>query len=310
MILSVGLSPAWQQILVFDSVQTGQVNRAHTAKWCASGKVFNAAIAIHTLGGSGLVMAPVGGMPQRSMEQELRALGMAYRLVKSESTTRVCTTIIDQGSGSITELVEEGRPLSPVELDVFQSVYGEEVTQAGVVVMMGSLPQGVPVSFYRQLLEKSACPMVLDFRGEGLLSVLDLEPLVVKPNREELAKTVEYALDQDQILMDAMLSLNQQGAKWVVVTGGQEPVWLSSVSEVYRIWPCNLDAGEIVNPIGSGDAMAGTIAWAVENGTSVPDAVCLGVAAAAQNIRALLPCRLDPSTLAAEAKAIRVERVQ
>ena len=45
MILSAGLTPAWQQILVFDGFRYGEVNRAAEAVWCASGKVFNAGIA-------------------------------------------------------------------------------------------------------------------------------------------------------------------------------------------------------------------------------------------------------------------------
>ena len=39
MILSAGLTPAWQQILVFDQMHWGEVNRASEVAWCGSGKV-------------------------------------------------------------------------------------------------------------------------------------------------------------------------------------------------------------------------------------------------------------------------------
>nr|VFK57562.1 MAG: tagatose 6-phosphate kinase [Candidatus Kentron sp. TUN]VFK62909.1 MAG: tagatose 6-phosphate kinase [Candidatus Kentron sp. TUN]VFK65904.1 MAG: tagatose 6-phosphate kinase [Candidatus Kentron sp. TUN] len=325
MILSVGLSPAWQKILVFDGMRRGQVNRAHTAKWCASGKVFNAGIAVHTLGGPGLAMAPVGGAAKKPMEEEFQALGMDSRLMETEAPTRVCTTIIDQADGSITELVEEGRPLSIAELERFHAAYREESRRAKVVVMMGSLPQGVPVSFYRELLQEVHRPMVLDFRGEGLLSVLDLHPLVVKPNREELEKTVGYSLNGEQALLDAMRSLNRKGAKWVVITEGTAPVRVSSATEIYRIHPLRIEAERIVNPIGSGDAMAGAMAHAIgngvinetiENGTTgnetsiILAAVRSGIAAAAQNVRQLLPCRIDPAILMSEAEKIHIERLE
>ena len=61
MILSAGLTPAWQQILVFDSFRYGEVNRAAQVVWCSSGKVFNAGIAAHLLGGPSLTLATVGG---------------------------------------------------------------------------------------------------------------------------------------------------------------------------------------------------------------------------------------------------------
>nr|VFJ62322.1 MAG: tagatose 6-phosphate kinase [Candidatus Kentron sp. FW] len=319
MILSVGLSPAWQKILVFDALDTGQVNRAHTAKWCASGKVFNAGIAVHTLGGPGLTLAPVGGMAREPIEKELRALGMAYRFIETRTTTRVCTTIVDEATGSITELVEEGQPMSADELEKFRAAYREESKRADVVVVMGSLPQGVPVSFYRELLQETRCPMVLDFRGKGLLSVLDLNPLVIKPNREELEKTLGHSFKKESALLDAMRWLNRKGAGWVVVTDGQGPIRVSSATEIYRIQPADIETTRVINPIGSGDAMAGTIAREIANGMRngtieteifIPDAVRRGVAAAAQNVRQLLPCRLDPSGLETEATTIRIERLE
>jgi hypothetical protein len=38
------------------------------------------------------------------------------------------------------------------------------------------------------------------------------------------------------------------------------------------------------------------------------EAACLAIAAAGQNCRQLLPCRLNPATLPAEAARVQVER--
>ena len=59
-ILSAGLTPAWQQILVFEGFRYGEVNRAAEVHWCASGKVFNAGIGAARLGGPSLTLAVVG----------------------------------------------------------------------------------------------------------------------------------------------------------------------------------------------------------------------------------------------------------
>lgn len=307
MILSAGLTPAWQQIMVFDAFHRGEVNRANEALWCSSGKVFNAGIAAHRLGGPSLTLATVGGAPVPQIEAEFGALGVPYRWIHTESATRVCTTIIERSSGEITELVENGRPLSSDELARFREAYSEEVRRAAVAVVIGSLPVGTPATFYRELLQQTPCPAVLDFRGEGLLSVLDLQPYVVKPNREELAKTVGSVLATDAELLAAMRSLNERGARWVVVTQGPQPVWVSSTQAAYRVYPPRLE--QVVNPIASGDALAATIAWATRAGRPLLDAVRLGVAAAAQNVGHILPCRLEPDRLAAQADLVRVEPV-
>ena len=272
------------------------------------GKVFNAGIGAHHLGGPSLTLAPVGGPNLPQIEAEFAALGVPYRWVKTRAATRICTTILDQATGTITELVENGRPLTSEELEAFRRAYAELAAGAALVVLIGSLPQDTPDTFYRELLQRTTCPTVLDFRGAGLLSVLDLEPYVVKPNRDELAQSLGRPLDDDQALVAAMRTLNGRGAQWVVITQGPAAVWATSARETYRFRP--LTVPDAVNPIASGDAVAATIAWATRSGRPLPDAVRLGIAAAAQNVRQLLPCRLDPQTLEAAAASVSVDRLE
>ena len=305
MILSAGLTPAWQQILVFNDFRYGEVNRAAEALWCASGKVFNAGIAAHHLGGPSLTLAAVGGLPLEQIKREFDELGVPFRFVVTAAATRVCTTILDRSSGAMTELVENGRPLTSAELEMFRFTYAEEAADAEVAVLIGSLPVDAPVSLYRELMEATPCPAVLDFRGEGLLSVLDFKPLVVKPNREELAMTVGRPLRSNGELLDAMRSLNARGAQWVVVTEGVEPVRVTSASAAYRLIPPPPD--EIVNPIACGDCMAAGIAWAVRDGREMVDAVKFGIAAAGDNLREFLPSRLDLRRVEKRVLDVRVE---
>ena len=137
----------------------------------------------------------------------------------------------------MTELVENGKPLRAEELAAFRRAYAEEAGRARVAVIIGSLPTGTPEGFYRELLERTPCPAVLDFRGPGLLGLLDLKPYVVKPNREELSRTAGHSLDDDADLVEAMRGLNRQGAQWVVITEGGKAVWVSSVDRLYRFHP-------------------------------------------------------------------------
>jgi tagatose 6-phosphate kinase len=307
MILTAGLTPAWQHILVFDRFRPGAVNRAAQAIWCASGKVLNAGIAAHHLGGSSITLAPVGGPPLAEIQREFSEIGVPHRWTVTEVATRVCTTIIDRSAGTMTELVEEGRPLTHRELNEFRDAYAEEAARAEVAILIGSLPSGAPIGLYRELLQRTPCPAVLDFRGEGLLSVLDLKPYVVKPNREELSQTVGRPLADDAQLLDAMRELNHRGAQWVVVTQGAGPVWITSASRTVRIDP--LPAGEVVNPIGCGDALAAGIAWGTRQGLDIVEAVRLGVGAAAENLRHLLPCRLDPARVRQRAEELTAQDV-
>jgi 1-phosphofructokinase family hexose kinase len=306
-ILSAGLSPAWQQFMVFDSFRYGEVNRAAEVCWCTAGKVTNAGNAAHHLGGPSLTLVSAGGSPLAEMRREFAELGVPCRWIETAAATRVCTTVLDRATGSMTELVENGRPITTEELDAFRAAYREEIARAEVAIIIGSLPAGTPAGFYREMVSQAKCPVVLDFRGEGLNCVLELEPYVVKPNREELGHTVGHALDDDRELAKAMISLNLRGARWVVVTQGEGPVWVSGESKLYRLYPPPV---EFVNPIGCGDCAAAGIAWGIRRGHDIVEAVKLGIAAAGENLRQLLPCRLDPAKVAVRSRDVRVEEVQ
>jgi 1-phosphofructokinase family hexose kinase len=301
------LTPAWQQVLVFRSFCPGEVNRADASHWCASGKVFNAAVGAHQLGGPSLALAMVGGPPVAEIERQFDAIGLRYRWVKTASATRVCTTIIDQSTGAMTELVENGRPVSMDELEQFRKAFAEESLRSDVAILIGSLPAGAPDAFYRDVLDAARCPAILDFRGPGLLATLDLKPFVVKPNRAELAQTLGDDLESDGDLRDAMQSLNRRGARWVVVTQGAGPVWVTSANAAYRVYPLPVERREVVNPLGCGDVMSAAIAWATRAGWEFLDAMRLGMAAADANLRSLLPGRFDPAGVAERATMVRVE---
>ncbi len=183
----------------------------------------------------------------------------------------------------------------------------EMAAHANVVVLTGSLPDGVPSSFYADLLDRTRGQAILDVRGPELLAALAHRPLVVKPNREELAKTVGHELHSDADLLSAMHRLNDAGAQWVVVTAGKEAVFVTSADQAFRLIPPRVE--NVVNPIGCGDAFAAGMAVAIERGAEVIDAVRYGMAAAADRLRVLLPSRLDPANVERIASQIHAARI-
>ena len=90
MILSAGLTPAWQQIMIFPSFRYGEVNRACEVHWLAQGKVLNAGIAAHHLGGPSLTLAPLGGPPLDADRAGVRRAGHSAPLGRHRSRPPAC----------------------------------------------------------------------------------------------------------------------------------------------------------------------------------------------------------------------------
>lgn len=110
----------------------------------------------------------------------------------------------DQATGRTTELVENAGPISTAELEEYAAAYCASVANAEMAVLTGSLPAGTPPNFYMPLLGRySSRPVILECGGPELLDALRHRPLLVKPNREELSKTVGWAVVRRRALLSA-----------------------------------------------------------------------------------------------------------
>lgn len=306
MLLAAGLSPAWQQIVVLDRLRLGEVNRAAEVHWCASGKVLNVGLALHRLSpGHARTLALVGGPAAEAIEREFAAEHIPCRWVPSAAPTRVCTTVIDRGTKTITELVENARAIPTAEVDVFLQAYAEEAVDADVVVLTGSLPAGAPDSLFADMLTRTPGQAVLDIRGPALMQALTHRPFLVKPNREELGQTLGEALNDERATASAVRRLIEAGAHWVLLSAGGGRAMLTSSEGTWWAEPPGV---EVVNPIGSGDCLAAGVAWGLSQGLEVPEAFRLGMAAAVLNVSSLLPARFHAENVRQMAERIRLQR--
>lgn len=294
MILVAGLTPAWQQILRIERLRLGGVNRAREGLVCASGKVLNAALALHHLGAPVRALAPLGGVPGEAIRREIEALGLPARWIPTAAPTRLCTTVLD---GATTELVQNAPPLSAPERRAFGRAFVREARRAELVILTGSLPAGAPATTYRELLAHVRGRAILDARGPELLAALARRPYLVKPNREELARTLPGRRPIARLLGG--------GAAWVVVSGGAGPVTAASAEGA---WSARPPRRPVVNPIGCGDCLAAGIAWGLLGGQAMPEALRTGMAAAADRLGQLRPGRLDPARVRRLASTIRITR--
>lgn len=306
MILAAGLSPAWQQILEFDAVHVGRVNRAERATWCASGKVLNVARALHHLGAPAQTLCIAGGMSGDAIRSEFARDGIDAQWVDAGAATRICTTILNRTTGETTELVENAAACATRVFDEFARAYAGAAAQADFAVLTGSLPPNAPAGFVQRLMTSARVPTLLDIRGRELLDVLPLKPLAVKPNRHELAETVGQELTDDAALLGAMRQINGRGADWVVISDGGRALWATSREAAYRLQPPRVS---VVNPIGCGDCLTAGLVDGLQRGLEFVDALQWGVAVAAANAERLLPADFEVGRVTESYASVAVDAV-
>jgi 1-phosphofructokinase family hexose kinase len=280
--LCLGTTPTVQQTMIFERVLPDEVNRAVEVRRASAGKPINVARVLHTLGEPATVCVPLGGDTGRFIGEELRASGVDLDAVETPNATRTCVTIIDRHAGTVTELVEEHAEIPPSVRGELLARLKTHLPKCRSMVLSGKLAPGAGDDFYAECCRvlPAGVPIILDARGESLLRALPLHPLVVKPNRAELAATLGIDIGDDALLREAIVKLVGRGAQWVVITMGKGGAVASDGKSFWRIPAIEVAA---ISAIGSGDAFSAGLASGVVAGRDVPEACRLGAACAAAN---------------------------
>ncbi len=299
MILCIGLNPAYQRTLTVPNFAIDTVVRAQPEIGeSAAGKGINVARVLHTLGKEPLCTGFLGGDSGKDIQQCLTDEGIPFEFVVTANPTRTCITILDPVSGTHTEIVEEGKPVSPDEVSRMRALYASRLPQSELVIISGTVPQQTPDTIYADFITSAhqyGIPVLIDTQKQLLHHSIAAKPFLIKINRDELGAACQQPVDSEETLRRLMLRLHEQGVEWVVISHGKDETIVSGQREMWRVIPPRIQP---VNPIGSGDSMLAGIAAAMRDGKSIPDAVGFGTACGAANALTLTPgcVRVDDIT--------------
>ena len=147
-------------------------------------------------------------------------------------------------------------------------------------MLSGSVPKSLPKDIYAQiakLAQTKGVRLIVDAAGDLLLSTLEFQPFLVKPNREELSEMFRAPADTEEQVTALAEELKRRGAKNVLVSmAGDGALLLDEHGTVYRI---GCPRGKVVNSVGAGDSMvAGFVAGYQQSGGDYEAALRLGTA--------------------------------
>ncbi|GAA2592027.1 1-phosphofructokinase family hexose kinase [Dactylosporangium fulvum] len=263
MIVTVTLNPALDLTYTVDELVRHATHRVGVVAEHAGGKGLNVANVLHALGEPVLATGLLGGRTGTHVRALVDAAGLAGSFVTIGGETRRTVTVVDRADA--TGLWEPGPTVTSAEWAAFAEHYESLMAGASVVVLSGSLPQGLRPDTYAVLIaaaKRHGVRTVLDTSGEALVHGAAAAPDVVKPNAEEAR------------------AIGRTGT--LVVSRGREGLIAYTGEGTFEA-----AAPEIVegNPTGAGDACAAAIARGLRDGTPWPallaDAAALAAAAVA-----------------------------
>jgi tagatose 6-phosphate kinase len=307
MILCIGTTPAAQRVMIFKNFALDTVNRAATTLDGAAGKSVNVAKVLKAVGERPLATGFLGGDRGEELRRLLASKGIEMDFITVSAPTRQCITVIDESARTITELVEESRPVPDIEYERLTGTIRRRIAGSRAVVMSGTLTPAGPLDFYQRCTtwaHEAGALTVIDAQGLPLTKALEVKPGLVKPNRQELAATVGHEFKTESEIIAAMCVLHERGAERVVVTAGKDPTLAFDGLTIWRIRPPLISA---VNPIGSGDAFTAGLVWRLLRGEDLGEACRWAAAAGAANALTLMAGELDPKDVARLASEVTIE---
>jgi 1-phosphofructokinase len=187
------------------------------------------------------------------------ALGVRDRCLRLPGATRTGIKIVDTESGATTDLNFPG--LRPGPDDLAALVRELDSLDAGWCVLAGSLPPGVPATFYRDAaarLKARGVRVAIDTSGEALREAIPAAPDFIKPNVHELEAHLGRELGTEAEVIAAARELVAGGVGLVVVSRGADGACFVTADEAVVARPPAIEVGSTV---GAGDAMvAGIVA--------------------------------------------------
>ncbi|WP_405677315.1 1-phosphofructokinase family hexose kinase [Streptomyces sp. NBC_01511] len=261
MILTVTLNTALDITYRTTALTPHATNRVAEVAERPGGKGLNVARVLSALGHETVVTGFAGGRTGDALRELLAAEGgPSDALVPITGTTRRTIAVVDETTGDTTQLNEPGPTVTSAEWASFLTSYEGLAARAEAVALCGSLPPGIHVGAYAELvrLARSANrPVLLDTSGEPLRRGIAARPDLVKPNADELAR-----LTGSREPLRATRDARRRGGRAVIASLGAAGLLAATPDGSWRAAPPKAVRG---NPTGAGDsAVAGLLSGLVE----------------------------------------------
>jgi len=285
-VICCGFTPCIQRMVEFSFITMGKVNRALRVTEGTGGKGTNTARIVKTLGGIPLLLGFSGGQRGRQLEALLCKEGIEFRFISVKGETRICQTLLETGNSHVTELVEEAPPLTSNDWKKMRELFQSLELSGAIVSISGKLPPGAPDSAYAELVEiagAAGAEVLVDTPGVPLIQCLEFSPALVKINELELRElsSVWKLFSNDwKSPVAGCRRLLEKGAEAVLITCGSKPAVYLDRNESFKMVPPEI---EVVNAVGSGDAVMAGVAYELSCGKTMREALITGMACGAAN---------------------------
>ena len=171
MIYTVTLNPVLDRQYSVEEIIPNEVLRARDCQTDLGGKGFNVSRAMLRLGVPSVAVGFVGGLTGKQLSEGLDELGIQTDFVQIAEETRTNTSITSHNTDNYIKVNETGPAIQPQEAGQLVDKIRALAATDDWWVLSGSLPRGVPGTFYADLvrnIQRRGAQVCLDSSGVQL----------------------------------------------------------------------------------------------------------------------------------------------
>jgi 6-phosphofructokinase 2 len=261
-------------------VHSTQKLRCAAPHYYPGGGGINVARALRELGGDVVAVFPAGGRPGELLDEFLTIEGVPHQCIPIAGETRRNLSVDERCSGQQYRFVLPGPQLSLEEQRACLDALATAAKEARFVVASGSLPSGVPASFYcdvAAVARKVGARFILDTSADALRETSGA--YLVKPSLRELSELAGHGLSSREDQISAARAAIGRGLTEVMVLSlGAEGALLVTED---RAEFCPAIKVSVASSIGAGDSMLAAVTLGLSRGLELGECLRFGVAASA-----------------------------
>jgi 1-phosphofructokinase len=242
-----------------------------------TGKTINVSIGLARLGVQSFVTGFMYEDNGKLFEQELHKEGVEYKFIWNKGRVRENYKFVDYKS-MMTEVNDVSSPVSPEGQQELIDMVADLAKSSEAVVVAGGLAKDMTADYYGKILSSipQGVKKIVDTEGERLFESLKVGVDLVKPNLDELQRTLDVKIKTRQNAIDACKMLIDKGAKIVLLSLGKRGAIITDGKDSYYCKSINVAMNSTV---GAGDAMVAAVTMALIQGADLQEILRCGVAA-------------------------------
>ena len=250
MIYTLTPNPAIDMNITSDTISTEHVNRTRDAVYTPNGKGLNVSFTLKHYGVDSTILGFFGGFSGDYIVREADKI-CPVKPIQIDGITRVNVFLTTpEGEYKFPNAgAEVNRPKQEEMLSLLRGLDDLEC-----LVISGSLPTGIVPSYYDELIEvvrEKGAEFVLDISHKHLRELVEKEPLLIKPNDEEVAAIFGVDVKSEEDIISALHTIHGAGAKNILLTLGGEGAYFFNGEHV---WHANAAKVDMLSTACAGDA--------------------------------------------------------